>query len=86
MLQIHEFIKIETNRSIRDSPAVLWIPGDTGVGRACEGTSGATDAAPRGRASRLLDLNKAVEEENTLGSQNESRSWISKDFQEFSTN
>jgi len=30
-------------------------------------TSGGADAALRGRASRLLDLNKVVKEENTLG-------------------
>ncbi len=70
-------------RSIRDSPAVLWSQAVLGLAEACEWTSGAADAAPRGRVSHLLDLNKAVEEENTLGSQNEFRSWIFKDFQDF---
>ena len=70
-------------RSIRDSPAVLWSQAVLGLTEACEWTSCAADAAPRGRVSHLLDLNKAVEEENTLGSQNEFRSWIFKDFQDF---
>ena len=51
----------------------------------CVWASGAATAAPGGRASRLLDL-KAKEEETTLVSQNEPKSWTSMNFQEFSKN